>query len=156
MSKEVDELRQTAAGLNRDLVHVQAERDALQAELSRVHNTPVSGPYVEQTGEPGAPVARWSNLGEFCEHKLAMAPPGAQVSHVPLSVLREVVALVAEVAAAEERGRVEGAAKERERIAGEITEYADVDVASGITEDEYLHGIYDGLHRGANIARRPS
>jgi hypothetical protein len=40
-----------------------------------------------------------------------------------------------------------------ERIAAAIDADA-ADIVNGITEDEYVHGVYDGLGRGANFARR--
>ena len=85
---------------------------------------PVSRPYVEQTGEPGEAATMdealsvpcvWcdADAGEPCK-RLATD----EIRDVPhASRLRTVPIVEALVAAAEERGRVEGAAKERGSLA---------------------------------------
>jgi hypothetical protein len=71
----------------------------------------------------------------------------------PMSTRPMRAALTAVAEELAERGAAKE--KERERIAAAIDADA-ADIVNGITEDEYVHGIYDGLHRGANIARRSS
>jgi uncharacterized membrane protein YebE (DUF533 family) len=95
----------------------------------------VSGPYVEQTGKVGVDLRFRTQIAQAVQR-------GSGNDWLAADYVLDIVR--AEVAAAEERGRVEGAAKERERIAAEVRELFDTTHGS---KREFAASVADLLDR---------